>query len=439
MIYKILTNDLFFQLSVEHGIKFLYSLDFTSTSKDDFNIKDNDIIVIKNYFEDKDVYDYIEDYVIKKSLYITYLPRLNNESYALVTNSLNVYNKFNSYLKLYKKKILLIYDFPHYWDIQWKSTIMCERMCEKMMNDTCVTLFDSTVFPLDFITDMNWNIRNENLNLIKNEIEHADKIVCSIAVTKLLKKLKIDINPNKIILHPHVWGTNINYHIDNIEKDFGYRVPYKNMCYMSNVQEISKKENSFIGFYICENNNFSDKNKDILLWGKDINFVIGNEFVDEKIKLIDDLCEKYTVYTTVNDDDDFKKIKKLLVNNHNFINYGILNRSDYLNEMKSFKIFLSINEKVYESLGFIEALAAGCHIISHDNFHLSITKSEDEDIKKHYSIYEDILHIKKIVQTVLSDNFYQSKTLDIYTKFKYVNRVINIINDKHETEGSVYF
>jgi len=183
----------------------------------------------------------------------------------------------------------------------------------------------------------------------------------------------------------------------------------------------------------------SEKNNDILLWGKDINFVFGKERVDEKIKLIDTLCEKYTVYTTVSNDCEFNRIKDSMVNKHNFINYGILNRNDYLDNMKSFKIFLSLNENVYESLGFIESLSVGCHIVSHDKFHRSITHCDDADIKKCYSIYKDISEIIQIVDHVIVENIYASKILDVYTKHKYVNRVINVINGEHETNGTLYF
>lgn len=51
----------------------------------------------------------------------------------------------------------------------------------------------------------------------------------------------------------------------------------------------------------------------------------------------------------------------------------------------------------------------------------------------------DISEIIQIVDHVIVENIYASKILDVYTKHKYVNRVINVINGEHETNGTLYF
>lgn len=444
MIYFKCTNDLFFNLTADFCLNFLNNLSYVENS--DLNIENEDILIIKNYFEDKISYFYVEKWIKESDMYIVYLPRTlkNKESYAFITKNKFIYNKLYKYIKLFKSKVTAIYDFPNYWDCQWKMTIMCERMCEKMMNDSCVQLFNTTILPYDFIGTVHLQPRLENLLSIQKTLDFSDKIVCSESVTKILKKMEVKIDPEKIILHPHVWGTSTRYSMEEIEKEYGFKIPFKNMCYMSNVQEFQKKENSFIGFYISHNENLPQKDKEIILWGKEMDLVLGKSEVDKKLKLIDKLCENFKVYVTAENErgahiGHFDRIKNLLINKNNFFNYGILNREDYLEKLKEFKIFMSLNENVSESLGFVEALSSGCYIISHKGFHTSITESDDNDLKNYYSIYNSVDEIEDITNTVLIKNVYKSKILDVFDKFSYINRIINIINGQHETTGVKYY
>lgn len=437
MTYASFTNDLFFNLISDYGLNFL--LDGSYYNKTEFAIQNDDIIVFKNYFEERKTFDHVENLVEVEKLNIVYFPRSvkNKDSYAFITKSKFVFNKLNDYINLYKLKITAIYDFQNYWDCQWKVTIMCERMCEKMMNDTSLMLFDTTIIPYDFVGTVQSNPRTENTLITQKQLDFSDKIICSEAITRILKKMDVKINTEKIILHPHVWGTSSRYSIEDIEDMYGYKIPFKNMCYMSNIQDPVKKENSFVGFYINKNENLPEKDKEILLWGKEMDLVLGRLDCDKKLKLIDKLCEKYKVYVTAL--GQFDRIKHSMVNKDNFINYEILDRNEYLNKMKEFKIFMLLNENVGESLGFIEALAAGCHIISHKSFHSSVTESADSELKNYYSIYNNIDQVEELVTNILIKNFYQSKIIDVYEKYNYINRVINIVNGFHEITGVKYF
>ena len=317
-------------------------------------------------------------------------------------------------------------------------------MCEKMMNDMSSKLFDTRIMPYDFVGTVQSTPRIENDLITQKILDFSDKIICSEAVTRVLKKMNVKINVEKIILHPHVWGTSNTHSMDEIENEYGYKIPFKNMCYMSNIQHVVKRENSFVGFYINKNKNLPEKDKEVLLWGKEMDLVLGKSDFDKKLKLIDKLCEKYKVYVTAENKrglhtGQFDRIKNLLVNKDNFINYEILDRDEYLNKMKEFKIFMSLNETVSESLGFVEALSAGCHIISHNGFHSAITESSDSDLKNFYSIYNNINEIEDIVNGVIVRNVYQSKIIDSFEKYNYINRVINIVNGKHETSGVKYY
>lgn len=441
-IFKI-KNDTFFRNTIDYSLNFLNNLSYNVSETISFDF--DEIVIIQNYFEDEHTYSYVENLCISNNLHITYFPRTNKNtiSYAFLTKSKFIYDKLHAYLNIYKHKILAIYDFPNYWDIQWKMTIMCERICEKSMNDTCMELYDTTIIPVDFISTVHGNVRTEHKENIQQYVNFSNKIICSESVTKLLRKNNININPENIILHPHVWGTDNTFNMDEIENAYGYKIPFKNMCYMSNVQTYLKKENSFIGFYIHKPNLIPNKSNDIMLWGKDIDLVLGKSDLDFKINLIDKLCEKYTVNVTVENsrhphNGQFDEIKSRLKNNHNFYNYNILDRDEYLEELKNHKIFISLNEYVQESLGYLEALSNGCHVIAPKNFHTAVTHSEDINIRKMYSEYNTIQEIESKVNDVMFNDKFESVTLKIFEKFHYINRIINICNGKHETTGVIY-